>query len=297
MTRYTSELINPSTALHLIQEGSQGRLPLPPEGGQNEVLGGDFCLTCYVTETSSHSIEKTCGNEAKYIDLFCKNCGQLITMPIRCHKRTCPDCSQKRNSQILFKYQDIAKTMQNPKLITLTMTWSKDLRGSVRKMRTAWNKLCRQAPFRKSIRGYFAGFHFIPKPGGMWYIHMHILADSIYIPQATLSAKWHQAVGTGFIVDIRKAWSQKGGLKYLLGYVTATKHLVDHEDDVNESLHGVRIISTGGSCHNVPTNHPRLICSRCHAHHWGVVEIDSYEPGQLEYAYFQAMQKSLDDYG
>ena len=297
MIKNASDLINPSASLHPIQEGLQGILPLPPDGGQIGDLGGDFSLTCSFTETSPHLLEKICGNEAKYIELFCKNCGKLITLPIRCHKRTCKDCSQKKSARLLFKYQDIAISMQNPKLITLTVPWVKDLRKGVREMAAAWGKLRRQKCFKNSIRGSIAGFHFLPKPGGLWFVHMHILVDSIYISQKKLSLAWHKVTGTGYIVDIRKAWSQKGGLKYILGYITATKHLVGHKDDVNDSLQNLKTVFTGGSCYNVPTNSPRLICTRCHGHHWGTVECDSYEPQQLENAYFQNMQTSLCDYG
>jgi len=136
--------------------------------------------------------------------------------------------------------------MQNPKLITLTAPWFKNPRVGKKIITDAFHRLRYRKPFKYLFKKGIYGFHFMPKPGGMWYVHIHALIDTKYVPQDILSAAWSKCMPGAQVVDIRKAWSPKGGLKYILGYITATKHLAGHEDEFNAYMKGTRLVATIG---------------------------------------------------
>jgi len=159
--------------------------------------------------------------------------------------------------------------MQNPVLITLTSPWFKNPRDGKKIMTDAFRRLRHRLPFKYLFKKGLYGFHFKPKPCGMWYVHIHALVDTKYIPQAVLSKAWAKCMPGSEIVDIRKAWSPKGGLKYILGYITATKHLSGHESEFNAYMKGTRLVATMGGMVAISMPTFPFACPHCGSTSYG----------------------------
>jgi len=228
-----------------------------------------FDLTCYVHETSGQSKESFCPNSRQTWTLYCEKCGKVYIVPVGCHQRTCSFCSDQRKKKLVWKYQDSCNDMINPKLFTLTAPWFDNPRRGCLAMRAAFKRLWHRLPFKLLFKKGIYGFHIVPKAGGMWYIHIHALVDTKYVPQATLSRVWSQCMPGATVVDIRKAWSPKGGLKYILGYITATKHLSGYENVFNAAMHGLRLVATMGGMVAEPLPQGQFICPHCGSPSYG----------------------------
>lgn len=228
-----------------------------PFGG----AGRDF--TCSLIATSVEFSGDFCPNFKSFFTLFCDKCQKPFHVVLGCHKRTCSFCAAKREKQLIWKYQDGCSKMQNPKLLTLTAPYFRNPRVGSKIMRAAYRRLRQRLPFKNMFGPGIYGFHFLPKPGGMWYIHIHALVDTKYIPQALISTAWSKCLPGAEVVDIRKAWSPKGGLKYILGYITATQHLAGHEDEFNAAMHGARLVSTTSGLFASPLPTSCFVCPNC----------------------------------
>jgi len=233
-------------------------------------------LTCYVHETTVESKENFCPNSRQTWTLYCEKCDKYYILPIPCHQRTCSFCAAKRENKLLFSYTDACKTMQNPKLITLTAPWFKNPRVGKKIMTSAFRRLRQRKPFKYLFKKGIYGFHFLPRPGGKWYVHIHALIDSKYIPQKILSNAWAKCLPGAKVVDIRKAWSPKGGLKYILGYITATKHLEGFENYFNSEMKGTQLVSTTGDMHVTPMQQGMFICPCCGTSSYGYAHRTKY---------------------
>lgn len=235
-------------------------------------------LTCSVLKHLGKHPRDCALNEPQYVTLLCKNCGEWRDVPVHCQKRYCPTCMARRSDRLLDKYAGAAAAMQHPKLLTLTMPWSKNLRRGCLKLRAAFTRLRHRKPFNIIFKGCIYGFHFIPKSGGMWYIHLHALVDMKYVPQAIISRAWRAVTGNSYVVDIRKARSPKGGLKYILGYITATGHLSGYEDEVQDNLEGMRLVQTASGLFSASAPGFRCQCSVCGSSDWELIAPYKIDP-------------------
>jgi len=226
-------------------------------------------LTCSVIETTVESKESFCPNFKTFFTLYCEKCDKTYIVKAGCKQRTCSFCAANREKKLIWKYTDASRTMQNPKLITLTAPWFKNPRVGKKIMTSAFRRLRQRKPFKYLFKKGLYGFHFKPKPGGMWYVHIHALIDTKYVPQPILAAAWSKCMPGAVISDIRKAWSPKGGLKYILGYITATKHLAGHEDEFNVYMKGTQLVSTTGGMVAEPLLTGGFICPYCGSTSYG----------------------------
>ena len=226
-------------------------------------------FTCSVTETSLQSKENICQNSKLFFTLFCKKCEKYYIVPVGCHQRTCQTCAAARQKKLIWKYVDACRTMQNPKLITLTAPWFESPHQGVISMRAAFVKLRRRKPFKDLFRTGLYGFHFISKPGGFWFVHIHALIDTKYIPQKILNTAWSKCMPGAEVTDIRKAWSPKGGLKYVLGYITAPPLGLCSASEFNADMKGLHTVSTLGHMASCQIPSSQFICPFCGAASYG----------------------------
>jgi hypothetical protein len=160
-----------------------------------------------------------------------EECGELVTgfkcpkcntvkyvSSSSCNLRICEKCCKKLFYKLWSKYLPNVRRMRNPKLITVTFGFTPILRPEVitefRRMFSIFRKKLKQ------IKGGVYVFEVKRSPHKIECIevHIHALVDSPYIPQKRLSDVWFKSSGR-FRVDIRKAYSRKKGLGYIMKYV------------------------------------------------------------------------------
>lgn len=148
----------------------------------------------------------------------CPECNSVRYLPrSSCNMRICENCCKKLFYKLWENYYKTIKHFKNPKLITLTFGSTPMLYPQVvsefRRMFFRFRK-------RLKIKSGVYVFEVKRSPARIEEIevHIHALVDSAYIPQNKTSQVWFETSGR-FITDIRKAYSQRKGLGYIMKYV------------------------------------------------------------------------------
>ena len=137
--------------------------------------------------------------------VICLNCSTAWYVPERCRMRLCPLCSWETSRERSALILALTRDMAHPKLITLTMPrWKGNPREGIKVIRKHFRQLRSHEVWERVVGGAYQ-IEVLQKPDG-WHIHVHILADCIFIPQKMLWAVWKDILGIDCPqVDIRAA--------------------------------------------------------------------------------------------
>jgi hypothetical protein len=137
-----------------------------------------------------------------------------------------------------------------------------DITGTRRGRRVPWSEL---------VRGGFYGVDVKQKGPEEYNVHLHVLADAAYIPQAALSSVWEDITGDAPVVDVRRIYSRDGdsiesAVAETVAYACKPPEFEEPEDAAAFAAEtkGQRMIQPFGTLHgNVPDRPPSLLCERC----------------------------------
>lgn len=230
-----------------------------------------------------------CGE--KSTSMICPNgCGQ-VTSNLKCNYIFCPECGLRRYTKFIIKYKRRMKKWQNPKHMILTLknkkqitrqdfiqfsTYWKNFREYIKrynknKLKNVPNPTNYQIQIKEGIRIYE-----ISNKGKGWHVHMHVLMESNYIQQETISKIWKQVTKHSHIVYIKsvKGKALKQCINYVGAYMTKghdyqnIKQLIDIYLNVGE----IKIMSTFGKTRKIMSktekdlrNHIKIhmYCPKC----------------------------------
>lgn len=203
-----------------------------------------------------HLVASGFDNRAKRL-IWCNNQYGVFKTPFgfnfrgqkQCHDRLCPSCQRVRSRKLLQRYGSMAKTLQKPALITLTLK-AGGLEKNINRIYENFKKLRRQKIWKHSIAGYVASLEVLPSTSDVkqWHVHIHILADmKYYINKQEMSDAWLDLTGDSMIVDVRLA--KKNAVVEVLKYITKLSALQTQEQVVEMAvaLAGRRTITTVGT--------------------------------------------------
>jgi REP element-mobilizing transposase RayT len=206
-----------------------------------------------VDTTDSRSVDVDLSGECKHSRSFyfqCGHCGRLVKLKAGCGKRFdsfCEPCARKWRYKTKKKYFAAITSMRAPKFVTLTL--KKDERvPAEERMTMLWEY--RRALIRElRRRGYRVGaWCAVIEPPN----HIHMVMDSDFVPQHTISEIWHAKTHDSYIVDIRKVNVQRdprNTIKYLTKYLGKASAW----DGINlDLLEGFHLIGSHG-CSKVTT--------------------------------------------
>lgn len=142
-------------------------------------------------------------------------------VPARCKKWSCPDCGPRKARKLA------ARIMKTPCRRFITLTVRPDPALSPAQLldvlsaswRICWKRIKRAQGPRAT--GYVRIVE-LTKAGTP---HLHIVADSAYIPQRQLSRWWQELTGSP-IVDIRVVKTARGVSRYLTKYLTKAHDVI-----------------------------------------------------------------------
>jgi len=125
-------------------------------------------------------------------------------------------------------------------------------------------------PFKEIVSAGFYGIDIKQGDDGTLNVHMHILADCPYLPQAKLSELWDDLVDAP-VVDIRRIDTEgesdaESALMEVIGYAAKAPEWDDIEDQVAyfETLKGSKLVQPFGELHgNTPEVLSHLLCGEC----------------------------------
>ncbi len=189
--------------------------------------------------------------------------GKVRVISSSCRLRWCPMCSAAKKGWLTGQVAGWLKIVAEPKFLTLTLKHSDaPLDHQVNWLYKYFIKLRREKFWKKFVRG---GVWFFQvkrgKKSGQWHPHLHILLDSDYMQQTSLSWLWDQITKGSKIVDIRPVKNVETTVDYVARYATAPAAMEDLEvDDRIETfhaLHGRRIVGCFGTAKVIKLTQPK----------------------------------------
>jgi len=145
--------------------------------------------------------------------------------------------------------------MKHPVFITLTEAnvpaidkkYYTGLRGRLTKLR-------HRDIFAKCVGGFYGIETTYNYDTKTWHVHIHMIADTPYIPQDKLSEAWHDITGNSYVVHIREINNAEKASKEIAKYVVKPgKFLQDSKlvDEFLNAVKGARLVTTFGKYHNI----------------------------------------------
>ena len=174
-----------------------------------------------------------------------------------CNLRWCPACRKAAGGHVKTWIKQLLdeKPVHGWKLITLTLKHSNEpLADQLKTLRSAFRRLRQRAFWKKAAVGGLYVFELTVNPdNGTWHPHVHVLLDSLYIPQKLLSSQWLSASRSSRIVDIRAVHRVDTAADYITKYLTKSPPRLITEQTTRmseyiEALHGTRLVSRFGAC-------------------------------------------------
>lgn len=140
----------------------------------------------------------------------------------------------------------------------------------VRRLQRKYVNQGKQIPVSELLRGGIYAVDVKQKGSEDWNVHLHVLADAHWIPQAALSAEWADVSGSP-VVDVRRIYGRADGsvedaLLETVAYACKAPEFESIEDAVGymQSMKNRRFVQSFGKTHgNVPDLEGQLLCGRC----------------------------------
>jgi hypothetical protein len=140
----------------------------------------------------------------------------------------------------------------------------------VRRLQSRYVEQGRNVPFDKLVRGGFWGVDVKEKEDGLFNVHLHVLMDMAYVPQAALSAVWEDVSGAP-VVDVRRIYdrdsqSLESAVAETVAYATKPPEFesVEAEAEFATEMKGRRLVQPFGSLYgNTPDLGGTLLCANC----------------------------------
>lgn len=192
-----------------------------------------------------------------------KDAGTLRKITPRCHIRWCPICAGFRAKRISGLTFDWLVAAREPSFITLTLAHQagQTLTSQITKLQIAFKKFRRDKYIKQNIRG---GIWFLETKRGRdteWHTHLHIAADSQFMPQRTISDIWLACTSDSKIIHIERIKSKQKMAAYVAKYCSKPIRLSDvsFKDAVEivSSCKGKRLFGKWGTAAQLQFEEPK----------------------------------------
>lgn len=227
----------------------------------------DHCIKSHQAELTAtrelyYSID--CGAESRKIERlddchkfawFARNqqSGEVRVQSNHCRLRWCPLCSHIKSWFISHSITEWLETKSAPKLLTLTLRHSgNSLANQISDIYHHFQNFRRVKWIKKAVQGgiWFFQVKYNEKSGD-YHPHIHILLDSDFLPQQSLSDTWLKVTSGSYIVDIRTVYNPPKAASYVARYVARPANLADmpieQRQQVYMALHGRRLAGSWGT--------------------------------------------------
>jgi hypothetical protein len=161
-----------------------------------------------------------------------------------CDHRLCPWCQRGRASRYLAELEPAVREnfKAKPALATFTQDDRPDesLSSAAERILRSYQKLSRRKAWRQTVRG---GLRSVEVTRNMerrsWHVHIHVLVDTDYFPQADLLALWRECMTgdpAGWLKETGKEPRRIGGVNI--------KRLDDISEAVKYVVKGIEALTT-----------------------------------------------------
>lgn len=207
----------------------------------------------------AQSGDESLGRRAVRIDGCCQfpqirrsTTGALVLSMQGCRDRLCPRCSRIRAFAAKQKLLDLIGRMNSPRFVTLTMKHSgSGLQGMHNRLMTCFKRLRSQPLWRQKVR---SGIYVVETTRNSrreeWHVHLHLVIDGSFFPQAQLAAEWLKVTEDSMIVDIRAVPDRDKAASYVCDYLAKSPNMNEWNDaefcEFAVAMHGRRLTGNFG---------------------------------------------------
>lgn len=165
--------------------------------------------------------------------------GQVQVHSRHCRNRLCPFCNAGKAARISTNVFAWIKTVDRPKLLTLTLKHSSaPLDQQVTALFAAFRKFRSLKPLRSTIRGGVWFLQVTLSPTDFtWHPHLHIILDADFVPQSQLVKHWLSVTHTSRILDVREIRSPEKAATYVSRYVSRPGAIHDWPVDYRAQMY------------------------------------------------------------
>jgi len=215
--------------------------------------------------------------------LICTNCGATVDVPLFCGDRFCDICSGPRRTRFSRRVERIVKHLPKRngykwRFITLTIPTATRPAAALDTLYASFRRLRNRKLWKRKVAGGIVGAE-VTRTWDKFHVHIHILAYSLYFPQADLARAW-KSCSPGRIVDIRLIPSRNAAM-YLTKYVTKSTLPAAFRPEVSEAFRNRRLYTVFGDCHSLKLKkeyHPTP-CASCSNGNWVPLSMIERMPG------------------
>lgn len=177
--------------------------------------------------------------------------------PGRCRDRLCPLCARLRGQRVREKVRARVAKADAVRFFTFTLPADESNLGDrIDRLMKAFTMLRRRRAWKERVRGGIFVFETTRgRAGEHWHVHLHVLAEGDFFPQAILAAEWSTCVGEKAIVDVRAVHGREKAVAYVAKYVSKGADAAEWDDDTlcdyARGVHRRRLFGTFGTWHRV----------------------------------------------
>lgn len=181
-----------------------------------------------------------------------------------CRDRWCPMCAGQKASYAKEQVKAYIDSLKSAKILTLTLRHNvNDLRSQIEFLQERFRALRARAYWRKNVLG---GIWFLQvKRGsgsGCWHPHLHILLDSNYMEQGSLSELWNQVTFGSPVLWIENMRDRDNAVDYVARYTSRPAMLKESpladRVEIIEALFRKRLCGTFGNAKAVTLTPPKI---------------------------------------
>ena len=248
---------------------------------------------------------------SKGFHVFYKSCNQY---------RVCTRCARKRYLVVQRKLLDPLTSLlkgrgsrTNLRLMTLTQENFKDPNKGIDYIHESFKRLKQRKWWKKRVYSYVAAVEPKLQNNGLWHVHIHIVANMVFIGKTDLSTNWRTATGgVGYIVDISGSVTNVfGAVNHLMNYVTKRAGANLNQYLIQAMMKGRRLLLTGGQFHahhknSLMIKKSPLLCKCCgstfqwihfsdyYLYDWITAWFENKDPGNVSGGHKQDLNKWIE---
>lgn len=204
--------------------------------------------------------------------LRCVCCNKQVNTTKGCAKRWCPVCGPVITAKRYARIEPVARRMQWPLAVMLSMKNPKEVAGCIDKLKAAFRGFRRTQFWKSTVKGGYVGFE-VTSEKGTPHIHLHCLIDCQWLAistpepkrghtraererlckmaQAELAAVWAGYLGQReAVVWVRRA--DKKALAETIKYPLKPSDLINVKCSASELIREIdkgRMVTPFGNCH------------------------------------------------
>lgn len=211
---------------------------------------------------------------------LCVSCGAFRDVAVRCGKRSCVPCFNKRSLTLVARLHKAYDSYQKPKYthwnhMVFATKCGDDLKERIKYHVRCFAKVRRSRIWRSKVIGGFYTIEAKRKPWG-WYVHLHVVVLSFWVNHGLIRKEWSAACGNNSYFHntaIKSDFHLSKIISYVVKYITKSNLISENNEyEFDNAFKGRHIIAIFGRFTKIWRERtdvkPIFKCIYCGGTHW-----------------------------